>query len=123
MELEAILYALQKTQNEFKNENCEIYCDSAYCVNICNGWIKTWAANNWTRGKGEEIKNLDIIKKIYNYIKIDFPNYIIKKCDGHSGDSGNEIADALATNNEAKFAKFLEKVNRDILVCSFIDFI
>ena len=122
MELQAILYALQKTQNDFKNENCEIYCDSAYCVNICNNWIKTWAANNWTRGKGEEIKNLDIIKNIYNYINIDFPNYIIKKCDGHSGDSGNEIADALATNNEAKLVKIFQENDLEYAYKVLFDF-
>lgn len=123
MELQAIVCAL-KIINEFYNkEVCEIYCDSSYCVNICNNWIKGWAQNNWTRGKGEEIKNLDTIKELYSYLNVEFPNFIIKKCGGHSGDPGNELADALATNNQAKFAEFLKKVDKEYIYDSYIDFL
>ena len=114
MELEAILFALKLTQSD-KSKQFTIYCDSAYCVNICNEWIKGWAKNGWTRGKNEEIKNLDLIKEIYQYINIDFPNYIIEKCQGHYGNIGNELADALATNNQTKFAKILKENNIDYL--------
>lgn len=123
MELQAILYALKTINKLYSTEICEIYCDSAYCVNICNSWIKGWAQNNWTRGKGEEIKNLDIIKEIYAYLNVEFPNFVIKKCGGHSGNLGNELADALATNNQAKFAEFLKRVERNIENDFLIDFL
>lgn len=111
MELEAILYALKLTQDRYKEEECIIYCDSSYCVNICNEWIFTWAKQGWIRGKNQEIKNLDLIKKIYKYVKLDFPNFVIQKCHGHAGDFGNEIADALAAHNSKKFVEILRKNN------------
>ena len=111
MELEAILVALNSIQLWYKQEECIIYSDSAYCVNICNQWIQNWAKNNWVRGKNEEIKNLDIIQEIYKYINVDFPNFIIKKCAGHSNIIGNELADALASDNQAKFKTILKENN------------
>lgn len=111
MELEAILVALNSIQLWYKQEECIIYSDSAYCVNICNQWIYNWAKNNWVRGKNEEIKNLDIIQEIYKYINVDFPNFIIKKCAGHSNIIGNELADALASDNQAKFKMILKENN------------
>ena len=111
MELEAILVALNSIQLLYKQEKCIIYSDSAYCVNICNQWIQNWAKNNWIRGKNEEIKNLDIIQEIYKYINVDFPNFVIKKCAGHSNIIGNELADALASDNQAKFKTILKENN------------
>lgn len=111
MELEAILVALQFIFLEYEQEECIIYSDSAYCVNICNQWIYNWAKNGWVRGKNEEIKNLDIIQNMYKYIKVDFPNFIIKKCAGHSNIIGNELADALASDNQAKFKTILKENN------------
>lgn len=36
MELSALLYALELTQTEYKQEKCIIKSDSAYCVNMFN---------------------------------------------------------------------------------------
>lgn len=107
MELKAILVALNYIQLWYKQEECIIYSDSAYCVNICNQWIQNWAKNNWVRGKNEEIKNLDIIQEIYKYINVDFPNFIIKKCAGHSNIIGNELADALAKMDNKKLQNLI----------------
>lgn len=111
MELKAIIYAFEKIINVNKNENFVIYSDSSYCVNMCNDWIYTWAKNDWINSKKEEVKNLELVKTLYNYLKVDFPNFNIQKCHGHSGDIGNELADALASNNEAKFAKIKSENN------------
>ena len=111
MELKAIIYAFEKIINVNKNENFTVYSDSSYCVNMCNDWIHTWAKNDWINSKKEEVKNLELVKTLYNYLKVDFPNFNIQKCHGHSGDIGNELADALASNNEAKFAKIKSENN------------
>ena len=109
-ELKAILRAMLLYGSK-TNDIPLVYSDSAYCVNICNQWIQNWAKNNWIRGKNEEIKNLDIIQEIYKYINVDFPNFIIKKCAGHSNIIGNELADALASDNQAKFKTILKENN------------
>lgn len=109
-ELKAVLKALELTQEEhFKNRKCVIYCDSAYVVNICNEWIWNWQSHGWTRAGGKEIENLDLIKQIYDYLIIEFNNFSIEKIKGHIGDLGNELADAIATNNGAKIAKFMKE--------------
>ena len=46
MELQAIITALELTQTRYKNEQCIIKSDSAYCVNMINDWIYKWYNNN-----------------------------------------------------------------------------
>jgi len=94
MELMAILYAL----NHIKENNEEgffkpiIYSDSAYCVNLINEWMYNWEKNGWKRTKNEPVKNLEIIKQIYEIAKI----ADIRKVKGHSGNIWNEYVDKLA---------------------------
>jgi len=107
-ELKALIHALKLSQTTFKDEVCVIYSDSAYVVNMCNEWIRNWARNNWLNSKKVTVENVDLVKQIYNYIILDFPNFQITKVPGHSGVLGNELADAMATNNQAKFDKFLK---------------
>lgn len=111
MELQAILHAFKHIISKNPEEDFVIYCDSAYCVNICNDWIFTWAKNNWINSKKEEIRNIDLIKELYSYLRIDFPNFRIEKIPGHSNIIGNELADALCSDNEEKFAKIKKENN------------
>ena len=97
MELMAILHILQKLDKEI---NCYefqqlpiIYSDSAYCVNIINDWMDGWEKNNWKRPKNQEIKNLNIIKQIYELRNL----AKVEKVPGHSGIKWNEYCDQLAT--------------------------
>lgn len=106
--LDALDYACERYSLD-KNSYFTIHCDSAYCVNIFNEWIRGWAKNNWTRSKSQPIENLDLIKKLYNYVIKEFPPYKVVKTSGHSGIIGNEIADALATSNQTKLAKILKE--------------
>lgn len=109
MELKAIITALKMTQTRYKYSNCVIKSDSAYCVNMINEWIYQWFRNGWTRYKGQPIENLDLVKQIWEYLKIDFCNFSIEKVPGHSNLLGNELADALATNNKEKVDKILKE--------------
>lgn len=95
MELMAILQALQHI-----NENGEvsflkpiIYSDSAYCINLINNWMYSWERNGWKRPKNQEVKNLEIIKQIFELADI----AEIRKVPGHSGIQWNEYCDGLAT--------------------------
>lgn len=121
-ELKALIHALKLSQTAFKDEVCVIYSDSAYVVNMCNEWIRNWARNNWLNSKKVTVENVDLVKQIYNYIILDFPNFQITKVPGHSGVLGNELADAMATNNQAKFDKFLKTYDVVDAMDIFFDF-
>ena len=94
MELSAILYAL----NHIETEEASfikpiIYSDSAYCVNLINDWMYSWERNGWKRPKNQEVKNLNLIKQIFELANL----AEIKKVKGHSDNKWNEYADKLAT--------------------------
>ena len=105
MELKAFLKTFELLNTKYKNQQATIYSDSAYCVNILSSWIYKWSKNNWKNSKNETIKNLDL----YEYYNINFfinQIYIIK-VDGHKGNIGNELADALAQFNKEKFSNII----------------
>ena len=106
-ELKAILCAFQIAE-EYPDDEFIIYSDSAYAVNACNSWIRSWAANGWRNSKKQTVENLDLMQALYDYIKRDFFNVEVRKCDGHAGDLGNELADALATSNYKKYKELVE---------------
>lgn len=105
MELFAILSALWYCNNkDIKGVGIEIYCDSAYCVNIFSSWIEGWKRNGWTRGKKHEpIENLSLIMdidKLISELKKKFVEVKFIKVKGHSNNEFNNFVDKLAV--EAK---------------------
>ena len=52
-----------------------------------------WEKNNWKRSKGQEVKNLEIIKQIYELKNL----AQVEKVKGHSTDIWNNYVDQLAT--------------------------
>ena len=122
MELTALLKALELSQTKYKDEKCIIKSDSAYCVNIFNEWIYIWNKNNWTRYKNQPIENLDLVKQLWEYCKIGWSNFTVEKVPGHAGVLGNELSDALATNDKAKFDKILKKYDIEKEKIENIDF-
>ena len=96
MELMAILTALKHISSKIENNTFlkpVIYSDSAYCVNLINSWMYSWEKNGWKRPKNQEVKNLEIIKQIYELAHL----ADIRKVSGHSGVKWNEYVDSLAT--------------------------
>ncbi|MGI6680985.1 MAG: ribonuclease H family protein [Bdellovibrionota bacterium] len=92
MELTALLNAFKMAP---KNEEILVYTDSELCVNTFNKWIFSWEKNGWKKKTGE-IKNLDLVKKVYEAIK-EKPNAKLTWIESHSGFLWNEYADSLAT--------------------------
>jgi len=115
MELKGLLKALELATTKYKDYEVCIYSDSSYVVNIFNEWIYNWAANNWINSSKQEIKNLDLIKPLYEYAIKEFPNYRLYKITGHNNEIGNELADAYAvaekSGNTSKLAKILKENN------------
>lgn len=113
-ELKAILHVFKLAAADPDAEYI-VYSDSAYAVNIINNWIWNWSKNNWLNSKKKEVENIDLVKDLYSYLTIDFFNCQVKKVSGHAGELGNELADALATNNNEKMKKLTRTYNIPII--------
>ena len=90
MEFTAMLRALQWTEKNLSNNFIEYYTDSALLYNTLTQWIEGWKNNGWKRKTGE-IKNLDLVKQLYEYSNKNF-NHV----RGHNGDKWNEWCDKAA---------------------------
>jgi ribonuclease HI len=97
MELKAFIAALDYCA-KYPKDFFEIFMDSNYVYRIYNDWIDGWHYHNWTKANGEPVKNLELIKYIYE-VKHSFRsmNYILTKVKGHSKCIGNNIVDRLCT--------------------------
>ena len=83
-------------------EECEIHTDSEFWVNVLDKWALSWRAKGWKK-KGGEIKNLDIVKELFElYIHNPVSLYWTK---GHIGTKYNEMADEWA--NRARLGEEL----------------
>ena len=103
MEGSALLAAL----DFLKGEKAEIRTDSEFWINVLTKWAPGWAAHDWKKSKGE-IKNLDLVKKVYNkYIKSSVKLVWVR---GHVGTEMNELADAWA--NKARKGVTMEDVEK-----------
>ena len=83
-------------------EECEIHTDSEFWVNVLDKWALSWRAKGWKK-KGGEIKNLDIVKELFElYTHNPVSLYWTK---GHIGTKCNEMADEWA--NRARLGEEL----------------
>lgn len=97
--------AIKTALADSAGEECQIFTDSEFWINVITKWAPGWQAKGWIK-KGGEIKNLDIVQDVY-------PLYTASKAKltwvrGHEGDEGNEMADTWA--NKAREKKCREPV-------------
>jgi len=71
-----------------------IHTDSEFWINVVDKWAPTWEKNGWKK-KGGEIKNLDLVQKLYILFK-ERTEVKLKWTRGHVGTRGNELADEWA---------------------------
>jgi len=74
-----------------------IYCDSQYVVKGVKEYLENWEKNKWRNSINEPIKNLPYWSWIYKDSKEKDYNTQLVHIKGHSGNTGNEIADKLCT--------------------------
>ncbi|MDD6213214.1 MAG: ribonuclease HI [Clostridiales bacterium] len=94
MELMAAIAAL-----EALNRPCQVdlYSDSSYLINAFNQhWVDSWQKNNWRIGKPNEVKNIDLWKRLLQAVSPHDIHYHWVK--GHAGHPENERCDQLATS-------------------------
>ena len=80
-ELMAIKLAILEWFNNDYFENQKeliIHTDSMLCINTFGDWAHRWAANNWYKLNGKEIKNKELIEEIYYMIYGNDLNKIIR---------------------------------------------
>ena len=85
--------ALKKAFEILDGEEAEILTDSEFWVNVLVKWAPAWEKNGWKKKTGE-IKNLDIVKPLYELYKNS--NVELKWLKGHAGHEFNEMADEWA---------------------------
>jgi ribonuclease HI len=93
MEMTAVIKALS-----FFDEKATInlFTDSNYVINGINSWIHNWIKKGWKTSSNSPVKNVELWKEINALNKFHAVKWIWVK--GHSGNTGNDLADKLATD-------------------------
>lgn len=91
MELTAAVRALQALK---RPSNVTLYTDSKYLENGITSWIRRWKANNWTTSARQPVKNVDLWRALDEAASRHAVEW--RWVRGHSGNRGNERADALS---------------------------
>ena len=91
--------ALIAAMKDATGEECEIFTDSEFWINVITKWAPGWEDKNWVK-KGGEIKNLEIVKEAYSLYQES--GAILTWVRGHEGDPGNELADEWANYARTK---------------------
>lgn len=98
-ELNGLLSSFQLAQHFITKDREQSICilsDSKYSIDCITKWAKGWQAKGWTRGKGEEIKNLALVQQCYALYKTIHTKITIRHVKGHANIEGNELADRMA---------------------------
>jgi len=115
-ELKALHEALTLAEQYIKQSNTvQILSDSKYSIDCITKWAKGWKNKGWTRGKGEEIKNLEVIQACF-YLYEQIKNQLtITHVKGHANIEGNELSDRMAVfarmHQETQFKKYTQTID------------
>ena len=91
MELMGAIKALEALK---QGCSVELHTDSTYVLKGITEWLESWKARGWKTAAKKPVKNVDLWKKLDEEIQRHQIEW--KWVKGHSGDLGNEAADALA---------------------------
>ena len=91
----------------------DVYSDSKYLTDAFNQhWIESWEAKGWKRGRNEDVKNVDLWKRLLKAMEPHEVTFHWVK--GHAGHPENERCDRLATG-AADGDSLSEDIQEDIL--------
>ena len=114
-ELNALYQALMmaKTESE-QGKSVAIFCDSKYSIQCVTQWAVGWEKKGWKKAGGE-IKNLDLIKPMFELYQALKNKIQVLHVNGHVGVEGNELADRMSIlaieSKETDFACYQEKID------------
>lgn len=96
-ELHGMLVSFKLAQKKLQTTSkVQILSDSKYSIDCITKWAKGWQVKGWTRGKGEEIKNVALIKECFALYQTLKSQLIISHVKGHANIEGNELSDRMA---------------------------
>ena len=96
-ELNGLLYSMKLAKKYLETvEQVQILSDSRYSIDCITKWAKGWQAKGWTRGKGEEVKNVELVKECFAFYQEIKQKLIISHVKGHANIEGNELSDRMA---------------------------
>jgi ribonuclease HI len=116
-ELNGLLQSMKLAQFVLQkgDKRIVILSDSKYSIDCITKWSRGWKAKGWKKGKGEEIKNLELIKTCFNLYESLKTNVSIKHVKGHANIEGNELADRMAVyarlKKQTDFVRFEETLD------------
>lgn len=91
MELTAAIRALEEIK---RKHPIQLITDSRYLLDGIQLWLPRWSRNQWRTSGRKPVKNKDLWQRLHELsagLDIDW-----RWVEGHSGEAGNERADALA---------------------------
>ena len=91
MELTAVIQALASLK---RSSRVALYTDSEYVRNGITTWIHGWKQRGWKTADKKPVKNAELWQRLDALRNLHHVEWRWVK--GHSGDPGNERADALA---------------------------
>lgn len=92
MELMAAIKALEAIKSS--GIAIDLFTDSKYVMTGINEWIKNWKVKSWKTANKKSVKNIDLWQHL-DVLNTQH-NVTWHWVKGHSGDEGNDMADALA---------------------------
>jgi ribonuclease HI len=91
MELMAAIRALESLT---RPAVVRLHTDSTYLRSGITTWVPTWQRNGWLTAARQPVRNADLWQRLATVVARHEVHWLWVK--GHSGDPGNERADALA---------------------------
>ena len=99
MELTAVIEGLAALKRPCK---VVLYLDSQYVRQGITEWIKGWKAKGWITSTKQPVKNAELWRRLDALVSTGGHQIEWRWVKGHSGDPGNERADALANKGVQK---------------------
>jgi len=93
MELQAVIEGLGALKRPCK---VVLYLDSQYVRMGITEWIRGWKAKGWRTSTKQPVKNVELWQQLDKLVAEGGHQIEWRWVKGHSGDPGNERADALA---------------------------
>ncbi|MGB2927100.1 MAG: ribonuclease HI [Limnothrix sp.] len=95
MEMQAAIHALQFFRESEQRESVRLYTDSKYVIDGITKWINGWKRKGWKKSSGAPVLNQDLWQTMD---RLNHPAIQWTHVKGHSGEAGNERADAIANS-------------------------